>query len=214
MTAPTTVARPAITSARRSSVRARRRGEGRPRTAGARTTGTPAGGLSDEQSVVLWQTCAYAGTVVDAARAGERSEAARRDLIHFLRCGPLTEYAGIRGGIEAIEASRGPRRTRLAVEAVVADLERRIRREPAGAVDVAERWALPLLLRDDIELASLPSAGCAGETWSGCTPVTICTRCGARCAPGREAITAGCMSRRARSPGPLASLDEDVGDRP
>jgi uncharacterized protein (DUF2249 family) len=112
--------------------------------------------------VVLWQTCAYAGTVVDAARAGERSEAARRDLIHFLRCGPLTEYAGIRDGIEAIEASRGPRRTRLAVEAVVADLERRIRREPAGAVDVAERWALPLLLRDDIELASLPSAGREG----------------------------------------------------
>jgi uncharacterized protein (DUF2249 family) len=142
--------RPDIRPARLSSMRVRRHG------------GTHRPRLRDDDSVVLWQTCAYAAAVVDTAQAGHPVETRRRDLVRFLREGPLAEYAGIRSGIEAIEASRGSVGTRLAVEALVADLERRMRHGRTGTaepVDAAERWALPLLLSDDIDLASLPSAG-------------------------------------------------------
>jgi len=139
--------------------------------------------LSDEHSVLLWQTCAYADDLV-AATTSHGPLATRYDaMLEFLHH-RLLPYLGseerapewasrdarrliedhnrIRAGVDDLD--RAPTRRALAgaSTALVRRLDRHVQREdllePTGPVlaPPPSAWALPLLLTDEIDLADLP----------------------------------------------------------
>lgn len=110
--------------------------------------------LSDEHSILLWQTCAYAEDLIDAVRAGRRATQARDALLEFAhyRLVPylseeegrlpstplrddhlwqllLDDHARIRLGVENINASRTRELLALSARGLVERLDRHIRRE-------------------------------------------------------------------------------------
>jgi hypothetical protein len=110
--------------------------------------------LSDEHSVLLWQTCAYAADLIEAARAGRPLNTARDAMLEFAHYGLLPylreeerrlpphrlrddhltkvlldDHARIRSGVDNIEAGRSRQLLVLAADALVGRLDRHVRRE-------------------------------------------------------------------------------------
>lgn len=121
------------------------------------TRPTPASPLLDEHSVLLWQTCAYAEDLNDAARSGQRLTQAFDAMLEFLhyRLLPylrdeerqlppyklrdehmarllLTDHERLRADVDNVESSRTRRLLSLASDALVDRLDHHVRRE--------ERW--------------------------------------------------------------------------
>lgn len=150
---------------------------------------TSAAPIRDEHSVLLWQTCAYAEDLRDAAESGRRlapAYDAMLDFLHYRLLPYLTneerqvpaarlrddhllrllvaDHDRLRADVDNIESSRTRRLLTLAGDALVARLDRHVRREeswltdPAGDPTRAELqdWALPLLFGDVIDLDALP----------------------------------------------------------
>jgi uncharacterized protein (DUF2249 family) len=113
--------------------------------------------LSDDHRVLLWQTCAYADDLTDAASAGHRLTPAYDAMLSFLHYGLLpylaseerqlpprrlrhaqmrplllTDHDRLRADVDNIEASRTRQLLALATGALVDRLDRHVRRE--------ERW--------------------------------------------------------------------------
>jgi uncharacterized protein (DUF2249 family) len=122
----------------------------------------PSGPLADEHSVLLWQTCAYAEDVTDAARSGQRLSPALDALLGFLhyrllpyltdeeRQLPATalrderltrllvaDHGRLRYDVDNIETSRTRSFLALAVDVLVERLDRHVRREESWATDPA-----------------------------------------------------------------------------
>jgi uncharacterized protein (DUF2249 family) len=112
--------------------------------------------VDDEHSVLLWQTCAYADDLSDAARSGRRLTPAYDAMLEFLhyRLLPylrdeerdlpparlrddhmlqllLTDHDRLRADVDNIESSRTRRVLTLATDAFVDRLDRHVRREDA-----------------------------------------------------------------------------------
>lgn len=129
--------------------------------------------LTDEHSVLLWQTCAHADDLADAARSGQPLARARDSMLEFLhyrllpylsdeeRCLPparlrdehmfgllLADHERLRDDVDNIESSRTRGVLTLASSALVDRLDRHVRRE--------EIWVSP---GDGVDCgdASLPS---------------------------------------------------------
>ncbi|HVV77077.1 MAG TPA: hypothetical protein VHC43_13685 [Mycobacteriales bacterium] len=116
--------------------------------------------LSDDHSILLWQTCAYADDLAEAARTGRpvtHAHDAILDFAHYRllpylaeeeRCLAATQlrdnhmsrllyedHARIRRGVDNLEASRTRGLLALAADGLVECLDRHIRRE--------EAWVIP-----------------------------------------------------------------------
>ena len=130
--------------------------------------------VDDEHSVLLWQTCAYADDLGDAARSGRRLTAAYDAMLEFLhyRLLPylrdeernlpparlrdehmmrllLSDHNRLRADVDNIESSRTRRVLTLATEAFVDRLDRHVRRE--------EAWIRPAdTAAPDVESWALP----------------------------------------------------------
>lgn len=110
--------------------------------------------ISDEHSVLLWQTCAYAEDLGDAARSGSRLTPAYDAMLEFLHYRMLpyltdeerqlpaarlrddhalqllvTDHERLRCDVENIEASRTRRVLQLAATTLVDRLARHVHRE-------------------------------------------------------------------------------------
>lgn len=141
--------------------------------------------VTDEHSVLLWQTCAYADDLVAAARSrgllGTQYDAmlaflhyrllpylgaeesalplAARDAVRLIE-----DHNRIRGDIEALDHARTRRGLAGASTALVRRLDQHVQREDGWTGAATEpaphtapaSWALPLLLGDEIDLADLP----------------------------------------------------------
>lgn len=119
-------------------------------------TAAPLAPIDDEHSVLLWQTCAYADDLSDAARSGRRLTPAYDAMLEFLhhRLLPylseeerqlppvrlrddhmlpllLSDHERLRADVDNLESSRTRRLLRLAVDALVDRLDRHVRREEA-----------------------------------------------------------------------------------
>lgn len=120
----------------------------------------PAAPISDEHSVLLWQTCAYAEDLNDAARTGVRLTPAHDAMLEFLHYRLLpyltneerqlapdqlrddhllrllaTDHERLRADVENIESSRTRRLLALAAAALVDRLDRHVRREESWLAD-------------------------------------------------------------------------------
>jgi uncharacterized protein (DUF2249 family) len=160
------------------------------------TQAAPTGALADEHSVLLWQTCAYAEDLSDAAQAGQRLTPAYDAMLEFLhyRLLPylrdeerqfppsklrdeqmtrlvLADHERLRADVDNVESSRTRRLLTIASDVLVDRLDHHARREErwvaAPTVVVPdgvhlEKWAVPLLLTDDIDLDSLPAEHVSG----------------------------------------------------
>ena len=116
--------------------------------------------ISDEHSVLLWQTCAYADDLGDAARAGRRLTPAHDAMLEFLHYRLLpyltneerqlapqrlrddhllqllaSDHERLRADVDNIESSRTRRLLALAAEALVDRLGRHVRREESWLAD-------------------------------------------------------------------------------
>jgi uncharacterized protein (DUF2249 family) len=116
--------------------------------------------ISDEHSVLLWQTCAYVDGLRDAARSGGRLTPAYDAMLEFLhyrllpylnneeRQIPATrlrddhllrllvaDHERLRADVDNIESSRTKRLLALAGDALVEHLERHVRREESWLTD-------------------------------------------------------------------------------
>ena len=112
--------------------------------------------VDDEHSVLLWQTCAYADDLGDAARSGQGLTAAYDAMLEFFhyRLLPylrdeernlpparlrddhmmqllLSDHERLRADVDNIESSRTRRVLTLATDAFVDRLDRHVRREEA-----------------------------------------------------------------------------------
>jgi uncharacterized protein (DUF2249 family) len=110
--------------------------------------------IADEHSVLLWQACAYADDLTDAAGTGRRLGPAHDAMLGFLhyrllpylsaeelRLPParlrdehmlpllLTDHERLRADVENVETSRTRRLLSLAAAALVDRLDRHVRRE-------------------------------------------------------------------------------------
>jgi uncharacterized protein (DUF2249 family) len=141
--------------------------------------------VTDEHSVLLWQTCAYADDLVAAATShgplGTQYDAMLEFLHYRLlpylgaeeRALPPTDpdavvlvedHNRIRADIDALDSARTRRALAGASTALVRRLDQHVQREDGWAGPVTApasgaapaAWALPLLLGDEIDLADLP----------------------------------------------------------
>ena len=116
--------------------------------------------ISDEHSVLLWQTCAYADDLTDAARTGGRLTPAHDAMLEFLHYRLLpyltneerqlapdrlrddhllrlltTDHERLRADVDNIESSRTRRLLTLAASTLVDRLDRHVRREESWLAD-------------------------------------------------------------------------------
>lgn len=122
----------------------------------------PAGPMFDEHSVLLWQTCAYAEDLTDAARSGHPLAGPYGAMLEFLhhRLLPylaeeerrlpdarlrderlrgllLTDHERLREDVGAIEGSRTRRVLALNADALVDRLDRHVGRAESWVIDHA-----------------------------------------------------------------------------
>ena len=120
----------------------------------------PASPISDEHSVLLWQACAYADDLNDAARTGRRLTPAHDTMLEFLHYRLLpyltseerqlapdrfrdehlqrllvSDHERLRADVDNIEFSRTRRLSALAATALVNRLDRHVRREESWLAD-------------------------------------------------------------------------------
>ena len=120
----------------------------------------PAAPISDEHSVLLWQTCAYADDLGDAVRTGRRLTPAHDAMLEFLHYRLLpyltneerqlvphrlrddhllqllaADHERLRADVDNIESSRTRRLLALAAAALVDRLDRHARREESWLAD-------------------------------------------------------------------------------
>lgn len=146
--------------------------------------------LSDEHSILLWETCAYSDELIEAADSGAGLDAACRALLEFLhyrllpylcaeeqrlcdsglRDGALahvlvTDHDRIRAHVDTLAASRTPRLRVISSRALVACLDRHVQRE--------QRWVLDRDMAAGTEEGTAVVAGRATATDAGAvvTPV-------------------------------------------
>jgi len=126
----------------------------------ATTHNTPYRELTDEHSVLLWQTCAYADELVDTARSRRPLNPAFDTMLDFLhhRLLPylsaeerqlsgselrdehftqvlLTDHNRIRAGVENVEAARTRLMVTTSTAALVSRLDRHVQREETWVTD-------------------------------------------------------------------------------
>jgi len=124
------------------------------------TGSIPAAPLVDEHSILLWQACAYADEVTDAAGSAQAFAPARYGMLTFLhyrllpylateesRLRPtqlrdthmadllVMDHQRIRADVENVESSRSRDLASLAAQALVARLARHIQREQIWVAD-------------------------------------------------------------------------------
>jgi hypothetical protein len=124
--------------------------------------------MSVDHSILLWQTCAYADDVIDAARAGRSVTRAHDAILYFAhhrllpylaeeeRCLSATplrdnhlsrllydDHQRIRDGVDNLEACRTRELLALAADGLVERLDRHLRREEAWVVHDPEGSAAP-----------------------------------------------------------------------
>lgn len=122
----------------------------------------PAGSLVDEHSVLLWQTCAYAEDLIDAARSKQRMTPAYDAMLQFLHYGLLpylsreeqqlppselrdehmiplllADHERLRDDVDNVELSRTRRLLTLATGALVDRLDRHVRREESWVTNAS-----------------------------------------------------------------------------
>ena len=116
--------------------------------------------ISDEHSVLLWQTCAYADDLNDAVRTGRRLTPAHDTMLEFLHYRLLpyltneerqlapgrfrdehllpllvTDHERLRADVDNLESSRTRRLLALSASALVDRLDRHARREESWLAD-------------------------------------------------------------------------------
>jgi uncharacterized protein (DUF2249 family) len=124
------------------------------------TTAEPTGGLVDDHTVLLWQTCAYADDLSDAAQSGQRLTPAYDAMLEFLhyRLLPylrdeerelppaklrdehmtgllLADHDRLRADVDNVECSRTRRLLTLSADALVDRLDHHVRREELWVAD-------------------------------------------------------------------------------
>jgi uncharacterized protein (DUF2249 family) len=124
------------------------------------STPTPAAPLVDEHSVLLWQVCAHADAVAEAAGSGADFAPALHGMLTFLhyrllpylvaeesRFGPaqlrdermadllISDHQRLRADVENLESSRTRSLTGIAAAALVTRLDRHVRREECWVED-------------------------------------------------------------------------------
>ena len=127
--------------------------------------------ISDEHSVLLWQTCAYADELTDAVAAGRGLTPVHDAMLEFLHYGLLpylrdeerqisgarlrddhmlrllvSDHDRMRALVDNIEFSRTRRLLVLGAEALVDRLERHVRREESWVSDPLDTY-VPLNLQ-------------------------------------------------------------------
>jgi uncharacterized protein (DUF2249 family) len=137
---------------------------------------TPAPPLVDEHSVLLWQACAYADDVTEAARSGQAFVPALRGMLAFLhyrllpyldaeecRLRPnqlrdvhmadllVADHQRLRADVEGLESSRSRDLAGVAAEVLVDRLDQHLRREERWVTD-ASGGASPRVDFEDWEL--------------------------------------------------------------
>ncbi len=131
--------------------------------------------LSDEHSVLLWRTCAYAADLIEAAGRGRPMRRAQDDMLEFAHYGLLPylaeeerqlpphrlrddhltkvlvhDHARIRSGVDNLEAGHSRQLLALAANDLVYRLDRHVRREETW---VSHDWQI-----GPIQLPGEPSA--------------------------------------------------------
>jgi uncharacterized protein (DUF2249 family) len=124
------------------------------------THAAPTGALVDEHSVLLWQTCAYADELTDAAESGRPLTPAFDALLEFLhyrllpylrdeerQLAPsklrdehmtrllLADHERLRADVDNVESSRSRRLLTLAADVLVDRLDHHVRREECWVAD-------------------------------------------------------------------------------
>ncbi len=128
--------------------------------------------LSQEHSVLLWQTCAYATDLIDAARCGRPLSSAHNAMLEFAHYGLLPylteeerrlppnrlrddhltkvllhDHARIRSGVDNIEAGHSRQLLALAADALVDRLDRHVRREESWVSHDGQILSDPALIQ-------------------------------------------------------------------
>jgi uncharacterized protein (DUF2249 family) len=145
--------------------------------------------LCDDQTILLWQACAYAADLVVATESGQDVGPPRDALLGFIHYAllpylrfeerevtswtsrderlnrrQLADHDRIRNHVDGVEATRHRRPLTMATDALIARLDRHIRREQGWVADVQPgsdhrqgimpRWLSPLLA-DHVDLDAL-----------------------------------------------------------
>ncbi len=134
------------------------------------TTLAPEPALSDDHSVLLWQTCAYADDLTDAVREGRRLVQAHDAMLEFLHY-RLLPYLGeeerqlpperlrdehmrwlliadhdrLRDDVDTLETSRTRQLLTLATQALVHRLDRHVHREQVWVAEPAGARSGPVV---------------------------------------------------------------------
>ena len=141
--------------------------------------------LTDEHSVLVWQTCAYADDLIDTARSPRPLTPAFDRMLGFLhyRLLPylgteerqltgaalrdehlgqvlLTDHDRLRADVENVESAHTRRLLTMSASALVTRLDKHVRREETwvaeGGLD-QPGGVLPVLLADEMDLDVLPA---------------------------------------------------------